>query len=263
MKMGLEDKVVIVTGAASGIGGTIAWQSAQEGVRALVPSDRNDHGGPTLAANLSLTPAPCVAHDLADPDAAQAIAAGAGAVAGAAAGFGRIDARVKAAGMTTRGSVESGSFHDWETLFAVNAQTPIFRMQAAIADMKARGAAGSTVNILSMNADCGIPERAIAAGTKGAPATLTRNAADARMANMLWVNGSNLGWVVTPSDDHKQPTALGPGPGWLQETARHQPLGWLVRADEVANLAVFLLDEASIPTSGSVVDFDQKVAWAI
>jgi NAD(P)-dependent dehydrogenase (short-subunit alcohol dehydrogenase family) len=136
-------------------------------------------------------------------------------------------------------------------------------MQAAIGDMRRRGAAGSIVNILSMNAHCGIPDLAVYAGTKGALATLTRNAAHAHMADRIRVNGINLGWVATESEARMQAEVLGHGPGWETAAAAGLPLKRLVTAEECARLAVFLLGAASVPMSGAVVDFEQKVAGAI
>ncbi len=257
MKMGLQDKVVVVTGAASGIGAAIAHLLAHEGVGALVLTDRDGPGCASLAADMTHVATLCVTADLGDPAAPLAIAAD------ARARFGRIDGLVNAAGLTTRGSVASGSVEVWDNLFAVNARAAFFLMQAAIADMRARGAAGSIVNILSMNALCGSPELGIYAATKGALATVTRNAAHAHMADRIRVNGINLGWVATPSEDQMQARVMGRGPGWQQEAGRTLPLGRLVRADEAAHLAVFLLGAASVPMSGAIVDFEQKVAGAL
>ena len=258
MKMGRDDKVVVVTGAASGIGRAIAMEAAAEGVLALVLTDRDGVG---CARTASLLPGPtevtCAVADLADPAAPAAIATA------AQARFGRIDGLVNVAGLTTRGSVATGTPAIWDQLFAVNARAGFFLMQAAIADMRARGAAGSIVNILSMNAHCGIPDLAIYAGSKAAMATLTRNAAHAHMADRIRVNAINLGWVATETEHHMQAEILGQGPGWLAEAAARLPLGRLVSAEETARLAVFLLAEASVPMSGAIVDFEQKVAGAI
>jgi NAD(P)-dependent dehydrogenase (short-subunit alcohol dehydrogenase family) len=249
MKMGLADKVLVVTGAASGIGAAIAWMAAAEGARALVLTDRDECA--------PLAGAVCVQADLAD-------AAAPGVIAQAAiARFGRIDGLVNAAGLTTRGSAVGGTVAVWDQLFAVNARAGFFLMQAAIADMRARNAAGAIVNILSMNAHCGIPELAIYAGTKGAMATLTRNAAHAHMADRIRVNGINLGWVATESEQRMQAEVMGRGADWLAEQAALQPLGRLVTAEECARLAVFLLGDASVPMSGAVIDFEQKVAGAL
>lgn len=241
MDIGLAGKVVIVTGAASGIGAAVAAAILAEGGQ-VCPTDREATGAGILA-------------DLADPDSAGRI------VTTCIDRFGRVDGLVNAAGLTTRGSMLTGSAAIWDQLFAVNARAGFLLMQAVIADLTARGAAGAIVNILSMNAHCGIPELAIYSASKGAMATLTRNAAHAHMADRIRVNGINLGWVATPTEDRLQ-TALH-GPDWQAQAAADLPLKRLVTAEEAARLAVFLLGDASIPMSGAVIDFEQKVAGAI
>lgn len=256
MQMGLKDKVIVVTGAASGIGLAVAQALAEEGVGALVLTDRDGPGLERAAMGLSGDVAFVVA-DLVDPTATGVIGET------AKVRFGRIDGLVNAAGLTTRASFQTGSPEVWDQLFAINARAAFFLMQAAIADMTSRKAAGSIVNILSMNALCGIPELAIYSGTKGALLTLTKNAARAHMADRIRVNGINLGWVATAAEDHMQANILGRGPGWLAEDCAGQPLGRLITPEEAARLVVFLLGDASIPMSGSIVDFEQKVAGAV
>jgi NAD(P)-dependent dehydrogenase (short-subunit alcohol dehydrogenase family) len=134
-------------------------------------------------------------------------------------------------------------------------------MQAAIADMLARQARGTIVNILSMNAYCGHPDLAIYAASKGAMVTLTKNAAQAHMADRIRVNGINLGWVATESEHRVQSALL--GKGWETKVAATLPLGRLVTAEECARLAAFLLSDASTPMSGALIDFEQKVAGAL
>jgi NAD(P)-dependent dehydrogenase (short-subunit alcohol dehydrogenase family) len=252
MKLGLEAKAVIVTGAASGIGAAIARMLVAEGVGGLLLTDRDGAGLRRITDELS---AEGVEADLGDTNASFTIARA------ARERFGRIDGLVNAAGLTTRGSFETGTPEVWDTLFAVNAKAGFFLMQAAISDMTGRKAAGAIVNILSMNAHCGIPELAIYAGTKGAMATLTKNAARAHMADRIRVNGINLGWVATEAEVAMQ--AARNGPGWLESQAAAMPLGRLVTAEECARQAVFLLSDASIPMSGALIDLEQKVAGAI
>lgn len=253
MDLGLARQVVVVTGAASGIGAAIARLLAAERVGGLVLTDRDGVGLQRCAAGLSV-PAEVVEADLIDPAAASKI------VAGGIARFGRIDGLVNAAGLTTRGSFETGTVEVWDTLFAVNARAGFLLMQSAIADMKRRGAGGAIVNILSMNAHCGIPELAIYAGSKGAMVTLTKNAANAHMADRIRVNGINLGWVATETEDRIQTALL--GEGWEVKVAAAEPLGRLVTAEECARLAAFLLSDASVPMSGAIIDFEQRVAGA-
>lgn len=252
MRLGLAGKALIVTGAASGIGATIARTLAEEGADGLLLTDRDGPGLERIAAALS---ASSVQADLIDPTAPRRIAQT------ALDRFGRIDGLVNAAGLTTRASFETGTLETWDTLFAVNSRAVFFLMQEAIADMRRRRQAGAIVNILSMNAHCGSPELAIYSGTKGAMVTLTKNAARAHMADQIRVNGINLGWVATEAEQVMQ--AARHGDGWLDAQAAMQPLGRLVTAEECARLAVFLLSEASIPMSGAVIDLEQKVAGAI
>lgn len=254
MDLGLGRQVVIVTGAASGIGTAIARALAAEGVGGLMLTDRDGAGLERVASGLAGEAGTVVA-DLGEVEGPAAVAAA------AVARFGRIDGLVNAAGLTTRGSFVTGTAAVWDQLFAVNARAGFLLMQAAMADMRARGAAGAIVNILSMNAHCGIPELAIYAGSKGAMITLTRNAAHAHMADRIRVNGINLGWVATETEDRVQTALL--GPDWEAQVAATQPLGRLVTAEECARLAVFLLSDASVPMSGAVIDFEQKVAGAI
>jgi len=260
MDMGLTDRVVVVTGAARGIGAAIARRIAAEGIGGLLLTDRDGPALHEVADSLAGAEAgdvACEVADLADLIAPQAIAAA------CLARFGRIDGLVNAAGLTTRGSLALGTAAIWDELFAVNARAAFFLMQAAVADMTARRAAGAIVNIGSINAHCGIAELAIYAASKGALATLTRNAAQAHMADRIRVNAINLGWVGTESEHHMQAVVLRQGEDWQAKAAARLPLGRLVTAGEAARLAVFLLGEASAPLSGAVIDLEQKVTGAI
>ncbi len=135
-------------------------------------------------------------------------------------------------------------------------------MQRAVADMLLRRAAGSIVNILSINAHCGLPELAVYSGSKGALLTLTRNVAIAHLADRIRVNGINLGWVATEGERRMQAETLGKGPGWEAAAAATRPLGRLVEAGEAARLAVFVLSDASAPMTGVALDLEQWVLGA-
>ena len=249
----LAGQVIIVTGAARGIGRAIAQEAFKAGASLLL-TDRDadrlqgaagDCGAQWIAADLMDVSAPAVI-------AAQAIAT-----------FGRIDGLVNAAGLTTRGSFVTGTAALWDALFAVNARAGFLLMAEAIGDMLSRKAPGAIVNILSMNAHVGLPELAIYSASKGAMQTLTKNAARAHMADHIRVNGINLGWVATETEDRIQSEVLGKGADWQAMAAAALPLGRLLTAEEAARLAIFLLSPASAPMSGSVIDFEQKVAGGI
>tara|TARA_R110002126_G_scaffold291789_1_gene458381 strand:- start:84693 stop:85469 length:777 start_codon:yes stop_codon:yes gene_type:complete len=256
MIVGLTDKVILVTGAASGIGAAIAEAAAEAGAMGLLLADKDAAG---LARMRERLPAEivhtCVA-DLADRAAPKRIAEA------AIAAFGRIDGLVNAAGLTTRGGVRDGSVEDWDDIFAVNARAAFFLMQASVQDMLARKSPGTIVNILSMNAHCGTPELAIYAASKGALSTLTKNAAHAHLSDRIRVNGINLGWVNTPHEHQMQSVTMARGEAWAEEAAARLPLGHLITAEDAARLATYLLSDASAPMTGLALDLEQHVTGA-
>ncbi|MFN0114030.1 MAG: SDR family oxidoreductase [Paracoccaceae bacterium] len=255
MRVDLLGMVIVVTGAASGIGAAVARLAASSGAAGLVLTDRNANGMTELAAALD-SETLAVTADLSDPDAPSRI------IGAAQDRFGRIDGLVNAAGLTDRASFAGATPEIWERLFAVNARAPFFLMQGALADMTARGTGGAIVNILSVNAHCGTPELSVYAATKGALLTLTKNAANTHAGNGIRVNGINLGWVLTETEDRMQSVTLGRGPGWAAEEAARLPLGRLLGPDEAARLAVYLLSPASSPMTGCAIDLDQTILVA-
>lgn len=258
MKIDLEGKVIVITGAAQGLGAEIAKTAAGAGAEALFLTDRNEPAGHAVVQGLSGQGhhAAFFMSDLAEPAAPPAV------IGAALARFGRIDCLVNAAGVTDRAALADGDVETWDRLYAVNARAPFFLMQGAINDMLRRGSAGAILNILSMNAHCGAPDLAIYASTKGALATLTRNAANAHLADGIRVNGINVGWCDTPAERKMQAEILGKGDEWLAAAASNLPLGRLLQMDEVARLAVFLLSDGAGLTTGALIDMEQAVVGA-
>jgi NAD(P)-dependent dehydrogenase (short-subunit alcohol dehydrogenase family) len=254
----VDGKVALVTGATQGIGLAIARVLTASGAAGLLLTGRDGGRGEVAAAELRAagTPARFVAADLAEPGAPTTV------VSAALAEFGRIDALVNAAGLTDRASFLDATPGTWETLFAVNARAPFFLMQAAIRAMLERGTRGAIVNIASINAHCGAAELAVYSATKGALVTLTRNAAHAHATDRIRVNAINVGWTLTPGEEAMQGETLGHGPGWIDAADAAAPFGRLLRAEDIARLAVFLLSDAAGPMTGAIIDQEQWVIGA-
>ena len=115
------------------------------------------------------------------------------------------------------------------------------------------------VNILSMSAHGGQPFLAAYSGSKGALATLTRNAACSLMPWRIRVNGLNIGWMNTPGEDRIMRVYHDAQDGWLEEAAAAQPFGRLIEPAEVARAVAFLVSRESGLMTGSIIDFDQSV----
>ncbi|HZZ87597.1 MAG TPA: oxidoreductase [Caulobacteraceae bacterium] len=252
MHVKLEGRIVIVTGAAQGIGRAVAVRAAQAGAAGLLLTDRQR--ADDAVAEVEAAGAPCafVQADLAEP------AAAAGIVAACAERFGSVDGLVNAAGVTDRASVLQADAETFDQLFAINTRAPLLLMRESIRAMRGRGAGGVIVNILSINAHGGSADLALYAASKAALALITRNAAHAHRFDRIRVNGVNVGWTDTPGERATQ-AGLGRSAAWLADRAAEQPFGRLLDPDDVARLVLFLLADASHPTTGAIVDQEQ---WA-
>ena len=248
--MGLLDgRVLLVSGGTQGVGAGIARAAVREGALVAVSGRRADVGE-RAAADLGARFVPA---DVADPE--QARASGAAVVAE----HGRIDALVNAAGLTDRGTLLDTTPELFDRHVAVNLRGPFFTMQAAVADMVARRAPGSVLNVISSSEHGGQPYLAPYVAAKAGLAGLTRNAAHAHRFDRVRINGLDIGWTDTEGEDATQRTFHGADDGWRDAAAARLPLGKLGQVDEIADFAVFLLSDRSGVVTGSVVDWDQNV----
>jgi len=250
VEVGLAGRAIIVTGAAQGIGAGIARACAAAGAR-LMLADRDAAGLARVAEELG---AEAIVADLETVEAPFAVAAACKAA------FGRIDGLVNNAASVARGTLLETTPDFFDRLFAINTRAPFFLMREAVADMVARGEPGAIVNILSVNALCGLPTLAVYSATKGALGTLTLNTANAHLADRIRVNGINLGWALTEGEDALQRRLV--GDDWLERLKPTLPLGRLILPEDAARLTVWLLSDASAPQTGTVTDLEQRVLTA-
>lgn len=256
MDIGLEGKTLLVTGATQGVGLAIAREAARNGARGIMLTGRDAARGAAAVAELESlgVQADFVAADLGEAEAAEQV------FAAAVARFGALDGLVNSAGLTDRGSVLDASVDLFDRLLAVNLRAPFFLMQQMVRHLKADGRPGSVVNILSMNIYGGRPNLAVYSASKAALAIATKNAAHAHRFDRIRINGINMGWADTPAERTMQGVVMGGGEDWLERAAAEQPFGRLLSAEDVARLAAFLLGDASLPMTGSLVDQEQ---WAM
>jgi NAD(P)-dependent dehydrogenase (short-subunit alcohol dehydrogenase family) len=250
----LRDRVVLISGGTAGLGAGIARAAAREGALVAVTGRRREPGE-ALAAELTAggTKALFVQADVADVAQARAC------VAAVIAAFGRVDSLVNAAGLTDRGTLLDTTPELFDAHIAVNLKGPFFLMQAVVADLVARKAPGTIVNIMSTSAHAGQPYLAPYVAAKAGLAGLTRNAAHAHRWDRIRINGLNIGWTDTEGEDATQRRFHGAGDDWRAKAGASLPMGKLGQVGEIAEFVVFLLSDRSGVVTGSVIDWDQNV----
>jgi NAD(P)-dependent dehydrogenase (short-subunit alcohol dehydrogenase family) len=259
MEVRVDDKVVIVTGAAQGLGRAIAVEAARSGAAAIVLTDHPTKTGDQSLVEVSKLGAKAafVPADLMEQNAPADI------IAAAVEKFGRVDGLVNAAGLSDRGSVATVDPALFDRLFTVNTRAPMFLMQGLIQHLQERKAPGSIVNILSFQAHGAAVNLAVYGATKAALSLLTKNAAFAHRKDRIRIFGINLGWADTDGEREMQAVKLGRGESWLSEAESRMSWGRLIKPEDVAHLALFLLSDISIPMSGALIDQVQDTVLGV
>ncbi len=251
----LRGAVVLVTGGAQGVGGAVARRVAEWGAAGVVICGRDAAKGAQAAAAIEALGARCVfvAGDLAEAEACAHI------IAECDRAFGRLDGLVNAAALTDRAGLLDADAAFIDRTLAINLRAPFLLMQGAARIMRRERSEGAVVNVLSVNAHCGLPELAAYSASKGGLATLTRNAANALAPDRIRVNGIYLGWTDTPAEHAVQERESRYGADWLAHAAASQPFGRLIDPEEVADLIAFLLSRHAGVMTGALIDYGQSV----
>jgi len=250
--------VALITGGAQGLGLAIATRLAREGARGLVLGGRNGEKGQRAAEGIRALGTEClfVPADVSVSEDCQRL------VAAALNHFGTVNGLVNAAAASDRGTLLDTSLELWDRHFHTNARGPFLLMQGVVRHLVDTGQPGSIVNILSMVIHCGQSYLTPYSASKGALATLTKNVANAFAANRIRCNGIAVGWMDTPGENATQQKFHGAGEDWLAKAEAAQPMGQLVKPDQVAGLAAYLLSPESGVITGALIDYDQRVAGA-
>jgi NAD(P)-dependent dehydrogenase (short-subunit alcohol dehydrogenase family) len=257
----LKGRVVIVTGSTQGLGQAIAEMCADEGALGVVVTGRNEQRGVSVAQSIEKrasgnTRAVFVRADLENVEDCKKI------VRVAEEKFGRIDGLVNSAATTDRGTIDDTSIELWDRMMNLNVRAPFILMQEAVKVMRTCGTrSASIVNILSMSANGGQPFLTAYSTSKGALATLTKNAALGLRKDRIRVNGLRIGWMETPGE-HAIQAKDGNPKNWLELAAPKQPFGRILSTKDVAGLCRWLLSDDGEMMTGSLIDFDQNIVGA-
>ncbi len=251
----IDGKIALITGGTQGLGAATARLLAQAGASGIAIVGRDTAKGEAVAQQITATtgvPVLMITADLADIEAVMGI------VAATDARFGRVDILVNAAALTDRGNLLNTSPALFDSIFAINVRAPFFLMQEAVKSMARAGVDGRIVNIGSTSQRTGQPFLAAYSASKGALATVTRNAGFALMRNRVRVNQLDIGWMLSDHEKTIQLRETG-DPDWQAKAEARLPFGRLLDPIEVARAILWMVSDDSGMMTGAVIQFDQSV----
>lgn len=244
MKNDLQGKTALVTGAASGIGRAVALLYGEYGAKVMV-SDIDETQGRQVVAELQASGATAQFYkaDVGDPEQCRQL------VQATVAAFGALDVACNNAGITGELSLTADySLEGWQRIINVNLNSVFFCLKYELEVMLKQGS-GSIINMSSILGQVGTPTLAGYVTAKHGVVGLTKTAAQEYAAQGIRINAVGPAYIDTPllgafSAETKQGLV-----------ALH-PIGRLGRAEEVAELVIWLSSEKASFVTGAYYAVD-------
>ena len=242
----LMNKVALVTGASSGIGRAIALICAREGARVVV-SDIEQHGGEETGALVRALggDAIFVAANVGKPEDCQAL------VARALAHYDRLDVACNNAGVVgPQAPTADYPLESWTQVININLSGVFYGMKYQIPAMLKTGG-GSIVNVASILGAVGLAKASAYSAAKHGVVGLTQAAALEYSALGVRINAVGPGFIRTPMN-----SALEQNAKLNSMLVGAHPIGRLGRAEEVAELVVWLASDRASFVTGAYYPVD-------
>jgi NAD(P)-dependent dehydrogenase (short-subunit alcohol dehydrogenase family) len=240
-------RVVIVTGAGSGLGQGIARRFAEAGASVVVHYRKAADGAEALVERIGRDRAAAVAADLARPEDAESL------VEAAVRRFGRLDALVNNAGVYPLAGLLEMTAAQWSEVVATNLTSVFLCTQAAARQWVRQGGGGAVVNVTSIEARSALPGHSHYAATKAAADAHTRAAAQELGAHGIRVNAVAPGLIGREGIEQAWPDGVA---RWLSAA----PLRRLGRPEDVADACLFLASPAARWITGATLVVDGGVS---
>lgn len=253
MESEFKGKVVLVTGAAGGIGRACVERFLETGAEVFLADIDpvalslavEELGGGTGAARP-------IEVDVTRVEDCERM------VASIVESAGRLDVLVNCAGLWVEGPTETMTEEDWDRVVNVNLKGTFFACRYAIPELKKTG--GCIVNLSSDAGVVGTPETAIYTASKGGVSLLTKSLALELAPDLVRVNAVCPADVMTPMLEY-QASEYGGGDeqGYFDRLLTNYPQGdraRFIRPDEIAELVHYLASSKAAPITGSLVSID-------
>ncbi len=243
----LTGKMAVVTGGGSGIGQAIAQLFGQQGAQVAI-FDLNETGGQETVAEMEKKGQKASFHrcDVSNQTAVKELFAQ----------IGPVHILVNSAGISHIGKLDTTPEADFDRLFRVNVKGVYNCMQAAVEQMKTNGG-GVILNLASVAATVGIPDRFAYSMTKGAVRTMTLSVARDYVDQRIRCNCISPGRVHTPFvDDFLRKTYPGQEKEMFEKLSKTQPIGRMGKPVEMAFLALYLCSEEASFVTGADYEID-------
>ena len=242
----LSGKVVIVTGAETGIGRAIALRAASDGASVTAAGINTDG----LAETMELAREDgadarvhTMAVDIRDDDQVQAM------VDDTVAKFGRLDAAVANAGvMIERRPFVESTHEEWHHVLSVNLHGTFRTLQAVTRILKKQGQGGDLFVTTSSNAVRPGPQASSYVASKGAIHHMVRALAVELAPEMIRVNAIVPGLTLTPGTINR--------PGHIERGLKGVPMGEITMPEEIAAVIAFALSGEAPHMTGTDLKVD-------
>ncbi|MDH4563659.1 SDR family NAD(P)-dependent oxidoreductase [Pseudomonas sp. BN411] len=246
--MRFENKVVVITGGAGGVGQALVRLFAAEGARVMI-SDINADGCQAMVdqARELGAEADCLAGNLREKEYCEAV------IARTVERFGGVDILLNNAGIIPRGTIEETTDDMWFTAMDVNLNAVFFLCRAAIPHMKKRGG-GAIVNTSSVWGTYPGPGHVAYCTSKGAVAALSKNLGRDCAPLGIRVNAVCPHEINTPMiRSGFERRGLDPDKA-IEELNKTVPLGRIAEPEDIADVIAFLASDQARYIAGETVE---------